>query len=65
MAGESTFQSNFEKYLLDTETVSVRQLALAKKLQRTKQGPLPILLWQLSFITLIQLGNLMDWHPQV
>ncbi|MBC7880524.1 MAG: DUF2949 domain-containing protein [Anaerolineae bacterium] len=65
MAGESTFQSNFEKYLLDTEIVSVRQLALAKKFQRIKQGPLPILLWQLSFITLTQLGNLMDWNPQV
>jgi hypothetical protein len=64
VAGESTFQSNFEKYLLDTEIVSVRQLALAKKFQRIKQGPLPILLWQLSFITLTQLGNLMDWNPQ-
>lgn len=63
MAGESTLQSNFEAYLLDTQIVSERQLALAKKFQRIKQGPLPILLWQLSFITLYQLGSLMDWTP--
>jgi Protein of unknown function (DUF2949) len=65
VASESTLQNSFEKYLLDTQIVSDRQLALAKKFQKIKQGPLPILLWQLSFITLYQLGTLMDWTPQV
>jgi Protein of unknown function (DUF2949) len=64
VASESTPQASFEKYLLDTQIVSDRQLALAKKFQQIKQGPLPILLWQLSFITLYQLGALMDWTPQ-
>jgi hypothetical protein len=64
VTSESTLQHSFEEYLLDTQIVSDRQLALAKKFQHIKQGPLPILLWQLSFITLYQLGTLMDWTPK-
>lgn len=54
-------QNKLERYLLDSEIVSLKQLDVAKKFQRLKQGPLLILLWQMSFISLKQFGALMDW----
>lgn len=52
---------DLEHYLLTSGIVSRKQLDLARKVQQIKQGPLLILLWQLSFISLFQLGTLMDW----
>lgn len=57
-------QNKLERYLLDSEIVSLKQLDVAKKFQRLKQGPLLILLWQMSFISLKQFGALMDWSGQ-
>ena len=58
-------QQALENHLLDSGIVNRRELDLAKKIQQAKQGPLPILLWQLSFITLYQLSALLDWSGQV
>ncbi|BAC91322.1 gsr3381 [Gloeobacter violaceus PCC 7421] len=58
-------QKELERYLLNNGIVNRRELELAKKVQRAQQGPLPILLWQLSFITLVQLGALLDWSGQL
>lgn len=57
-------QNKLERYLLDSEIVSLKQLDVAKKFQRLKQGPLLVLLWQMSFISLKQFGALMDWSGQ-
>lgn len=65
MGHESATQRQLESYLLNNDIVSSRQLELAKKFQKAKQGPLLILLWQLSFITLTQLSALLDWSSQI
>lgn len=57
-------QNKLERYLLDSEIVSLKQLNLAKKFQKMRQGPLLILLWQMSFISLKQFGALIDWSGQ-
>ncbi len=65
MGSEHSKQKELERYLLNNGIVNRRELELAKKVQRAQQGPLPILLWQLSFITLVQLGALLDWSGQL
>jgi len=63
MAAEFSAQRSLEHYLLARGIVSRRQLEVAKKIQRSNHGPLPILLWQMSFISINQLGTLLDWSP--
>lgn len=49
-----------EQYLLDTGVIDLPQLNLAKKLQRRQQGPLLMILLELSFIDIEQLSGLMN-----
>ncbi len=49
-----------EQYLLDSGMIDARQLALAKKLQHQQQGPLLMILLELSFINLEQLNGLLN-----
>ncbi len=49
-----------EEYLLEAGIVDRSQLSLAKKLQRRQQGPLLMILLELSFIDLDQLRRLLD-----
>lgn len=49
-----------EKYLLETGIIDRSQLNLAKKLQHRQQGPLLMILLELSFIDLEQLSRLLD-----
>ncbi|AGY56615.1 DUF2949 domain-containing protein [Gloeobacter kilaueensis] len=65
MAVESEGQRTLETYLLSSGIVNRRELELAKKVQRSRQGPLLILLWQLSFISLGELGALLDWNSRI
>lgn len=51
---------NLEQYLLDTGVIDLSQLNLAKKLQRRQQGPLLMILLELSFIDLEQFSGLMN-----
>jgi hypothetical protein len=49
-----------EEYLLQAGIIDRSQLSLAKKLQRRQQGPLLMILLELSFIDLEQLRRLLD-----
>lgn len=49
-----------EEYLLQTGIIDRSQLRLAKKLQHRQQGPLLMILLELSFIDLEQLSRLLD-----
>jgi hypothetical protein len=49
-----------EEYLLETGIIDRSQLSLAKKLQHRQQGPLLMILLELSFIDLEQLSRLLD-----
>ncbi len=55
----STPPPPLEQYLLDSGIVSQAQLDVAKKLQKRQKGPLLMILLELSFIDLDQLGGLM------
>jgi aromatic ring-cleaving dioxygenase len=54
-------QPDLERYLLESAIVNQEQLSLAKKLQVKQEGPLLMILLQLSFIDLQQFSNLVDW----
>ncbi|AFY71084.1 hypothetical protein Pse7367_2831 [Thalassoporum mexicanum PCC 7367] len=54
-------QPELERYLLESATIDQDQLSLAKKLQAKQEGPLLMILLQLSFIDLQQFSNLLDW----
>jgi len=56
-----TYQTALEDYLLSTSVVDREQLAVAKKLQQRQEGPLLMVLLQLSFIDLNQFSGLLDW----
>ncbi|MFN7714097.1 MAG: DUF2949 domain-containing protein [Pseudanabaenaceae cyanobacterium] len=56
-----THQTALEDYLLSTSVVDREQLAVAKKLQQRQEGPLLMVLLQLSFIDLNQFSGLLDW----
>ncbi len=49
-----------EEYLLKAGIIDRSQLSLAKKLQHRQQGPLLMILLELSFIDLEQLRRLLD-----
>ncbi len=51
-----------EQYLLDSGIISSAQLTVAKKLQHSQKGPLLMILLELSFIDLHQLGGLMSLY---
>ncbi|GAB4212753.1 MAG: hypothetical protein OHK0012_07590 [Synechococcales cyanobacterium] len=56
-----------EEYLLDAGILNGKQLAVAQRLQQRQQGPLLMILLQLSFISVEQLDNLMnlDFTPSL
>jgi hypothetical protein len=54
-------QEALEKYLLDFSVVDREQLAVAKRWQERQEGPLLMILLQLSFIDLHQFSGLLDW----
>jgi len=56
-----SYQADLERHLLDSALVDHEQLALAKKLQARQEGPLLMVLFQLSFIDLHQFSGLLDW----
>lgn len=61
---ESPVESNqeaLEGYLLESALVDLEQLTLAKKIQARQEGPLLMILLQLSFIDLQQFNRLLDW----
>ncbi len=54
-------QEDLERYLLDSSLVDREQLAVAKRWQERQEGPLLMVLLQLSFIDLQQFSGLLDW----
>jgi len=57
-------QSELESYLLESAMVNQEQLSVAKRMQARQEGPLLMILLQLSFIDLKQFSGLLDWIPQ-
>ncbi|NJK34693.1 MAG: DUF2949 domain-containing protein [Oscillatoriales cyanobacterium SM2_2_1] len=57
-------QEQLESYLLEHSVLDSEQLAIAKKMQARQDGPLLMILLQLSFIDLKQLGGLLDCAAQ-
>ncbi len=58
------YQSELEDYLLSEAVVNQEQLSVAKRMQARQEGPLLMILLQLSFIDLKQFSRLLDWIPQ-
>jgi len=58
-------QEELERYLLESATVDQEQLDLAKKVQLKQEGPLLMILLQLSFIDLNQFSGLIDWNSKI
>ncbi len=58
------YQSELENYLLAEAVVNQEQLSVAKRVQARQEGPLLMVLLQLSFIDLKQFSRLLDWIPQ-
>jgi Protein of unknown function (DUF2949) len=54
-------QDELERHLLESALVDFEQLTLAKKVQSRQEGPLLMILLQLSFIDLHQFSSLLDW----
>jgi Protein of unknown function (DUF2949) len=54
-------QGELERHLLESAFVDCEQLTLAKKIQSRQEGPLLMILLQLSFIDLHQFSSLLDW----
>jgi Protein of unknown function (DUF2949) len=54
-------QDELERHLLESAFVDYEQLTLAKKIQSRQEGPLLMILLQLSFIDLHQFSSLLDW----
>ncbi|MBD2152086.1 DUF2949 domain-containing protein [Pseudanabaena sp. FACHB-1277] len=57
-------QEDLERHLLDASVVDREQLAVAKRWQERQEGPLLMILLQLSFIDLHQFSGLLDWSAQ-
>lgn len=57
-------QEELEQYLLACSVVDREQLAVAKRWQERQEGPLLMVLLQLSFIDLQQFSGLLDWMGQ-
>lgn len=58
-----SYQQELELYLLESAVIDAEQLNLAKKLQVRQEGPLLMILLQLSFIDVNQFSGLIDWIP--
>ncbi len=58
-------QEDLERHLLKLSVVDREQLAVAKRWQQRQEGPLLMILLQLSFIDLNQFSGLLDWSGQV
>jgi hypothetical protein len=58
-------QQELEVYLIESALVDREQLNLAKKLQIRQDGPLLMILLQLSFIDVNQFSGLIDWTPKL
>jgi hypothetical protein len=54
-------QEDLEQHLLESSLVDHEQLAVAKRWQERQEGPLLMILLQLSFINLHQFSGLLDW----
>ncbi len=57
-------QKDLERHLLESSLVDREQLAVAKRWQERQEGPLLMILLQLSFIDLHQFSGLLDWTGQ-
>jgi hypothetical protein len=57
-------QEDLERHLLELSVVDREQLAVAKRWQERQEGPLLMVLLQLSFIDLHQFSGLLDWSGQ-
>ncbi len=57
-------QEDLERHLLELSVVDREQLAVAKRWQERQDGPLLMVLLQLSFIDLHQFSGLLDWSGQ-
>lgn len=57
-------QEDLERHLLELSVVDREQLAVAKRWQARQEGPLLMILLQLSFIDLHQFSGLLDWSGQ-
>ncbi len=57
-------QEDLERHLLEAAVVDREQLAVAKRWQERQEGPLLMILLQLSFIDLHQFSGLLDWSGQ-
>jgi Protein of unknown function (DUF2949) len=60
-----TNQVDLERYLVESATVNQEQLMVAKKIQLRQEGPLLVILLQLSFIDLQQFSQLLDWTIKI
>jgi len=58
-------QQELELYLIESALIDQEQLNLAKKLQVRQDGPLLMILLQLSFIDVNQFSGLIDWTPKL
>jgi hypothetical protein len=58
-------QQELELYLIESALIDHEQLNLAKKLQVRQDGPLLMILLQLSFIDVNQFSGLIDWTPKL
>jgi hypothetical protein len=54
-------EAELESYLLESALLNQEQLSVAKKMQARHEGPLLMILLQLSFIDLKQFSGLLDW----
>lgn len=59
---EEQGQAELETYLLESAVLKPDQLSVAKKIQARQEGPLLMILLQLSFIDLQQFITLLDWN---
>jgi hypothetical protein len=57
-------QQELELYLIESALIDQEQLNLAKKMQARQEGPLLMVLLQLSFIDVNQFSGLIDWTPK-
>lgn len=57
-------QKELELYLIESALIDQEQLNLAKKMQARQEGPLLMVLLQLSFIDVNQFSGLIDWIPK-
>jgi hypothetical protein len=55
-------ESELEAYLIRSAVLNQEQLSVAKKVKARQEGPLLMILLQLSFIDLKQFSGLLDWR---